>query len=75
MYTLKVKTHRQIWRWGLRNYETLEDAKQRVQVLADVGITAKIFPVAGNEEFTIESRLLIPAGEGSTDGVADIGHR
>lgn len=42
MYILQVKDHRQKWRWGLRQYETLDMAQKRLKELADVGIIARI---------------------------------
>lgn len=41
MYTLQLKDRR-VWRWGIKRYETIEDAQRRVKELAKVGIKARI---------------------------------
>ena len=41
MYRLKVWFNKH-WKWGLVEYNTLEEAKARVTELAKVGIKAKI---------------------------------
>lgn len=41
MFTLQVKYNGR-WKWGIRTYETLEDAKRRIAELAAVGIRSRV---------------------------------
>ena len=41
MYRLEVKCGGK-WRWGIRTYETLADAENRVKELSRVGIRARV---------------------------------
>lgn len=41
MYRLQVKYYGE-WKWGIRDYDTLDAAKSRVEELAKVGIRAKV---------------------------------
>lgn len=41
MFTLEVRYGGR-WKWGVRTYNTLEDAEHRVKELASVGIHSRI---------------------------------
>lgn len=41
MYRLQVKYYGE-WKWGIREYDTLDAAKNRVKELAKVGIKARV---------------------------------
>lgn len=41
MFTLEVRYSGR-WKWGVRTYNTLEDAERRVKELASVGIHSRI---------------------------------
>lgn len=41
MFTLEVRYSGR-WKWGVRTYNTLEDAERRVKELASIGIRSRI---------------------------------
>lgn len=41
MYRLQVN-YCGVWKWGIRDYSTLDAAKKRVKELAKVGIKARV---------------------------------
>lgn len=41
MYRLQI-FHQRRWKWGIREYKTLDEAKKRVETLKEVGIQARI---------------------------------
>lgn len=41
MFRLQVKVKGK-WRWGIRQYETIEEANARVEALSKVGIVARV---------------------------------
>jgi len=41
MYRLQVEYYGE-WRWGIRDYDTLDAAESRIKELAKVGIRARV---------------------------------
>ena len=41
MFTLQVKYNGR-WKWSIRTYQTMEDAKRRIAELARVGIKSRV---------------------------------
>lgn len=41
MFTLQVKYNGR-WKWSIRTYQTMEDAKRRIAELAAVGIRSRV---------------------------------
>ena len=41
-----VVWHNRHWKWGIRDYDTLEAAIERVEQLKAVGIKAKVKPIS-----------------------------
>ena len=41
MFTLQVKYNGR-WKWSIRTYQTMEDAKRRIEELAQGGIKSRV---------------------------------
>ena len=49
MFTLEVRYSGR-WKWGVRTYNTLEDAERRVKELASIGIRSRSL-ICGRADF------------------------